>query len=217
MSKNHKTNIKCPKCGTVSSFTIWDSINTKIDPEMKDAVLNRSAFLFTCPNCGAKTYTNYSFLYHQMEDQIMIQLALTDKEAEDVNKLIHDDASDMIKTFKEDDYLLRIVRSQEELIEKIRIFDAGLDDRIIEIFKVYVFQLVQENNPGANEILLYFFALDGKNYIQVFVNGQPSGSSEISDELYNQLDENYADELSPLRKDEPFINREWALRKLGLM
>ena len=28
--------ITCPKCGKNSSFTIWDSLNTMLDPEGKE-------------------------------------------------------------------------------------------------------------------------------------------------------------------------------------
>lgn len=64
MSMHDTITITCPECGKDAEFRIWKSINTKIDPEMKAAVRDRSAFLFTCPNCGAKHYVDYGFLYH---------------------------------------------------------------------------------------------------------------------------------------------------------
>lgn len=36
--------IICPKCGQESEFTIWRSINTMLDPEMKKVVRDKSAF-----------------------------------------------------------------------------------------------------------------------------------------------------------------------------
>ena len=52
MSKHYETTITCPKCGKEAPFRIWESINTTLDPEMKEKVKDRSAFLFTCPNCS---------------------------------------------------------------------------------------------------------------------------------------------------------------------
>ncbi len=54
MSKNITEILKCPKCNQEHPFTVWQSINTTLDPEMKAAVLDRSALLFECPSCGKK-------------------------------------------------------------------------------------------------------------------------------------------------------------------
>ena len=56
MSKWEEVTIKCPNCGKVSKFKLWDSINTTLDPEMKQKVRDGSAFSFTCPHCGYQTY-----------------------------------------------------------------------------------------------------------------------------------------------------------------
>lgn len=73
MSMERTVDISCPGCGQASKFVIWQSINTTIDPQMKQAVRDRSAFMFTCPNCGQTRFVDYGFLYHQMEDKIMIR------------------------------------------------------------------------------------------------------------------------------------------------
>ena len=72
MSKRCEVTITCPKCNEEHPFVMWQSINTQLDPEMRAAVKDRSAFQFICPTCGEKTYVDYGFLYHQMEDGIMI-------------------------------------------------------------------------------------------------------------------------------------------------
>ena len=58
----------------MGNFEIWDSINTVLNPEMKEKVLNQSIFSYTCPNCGETFQLAYSTLYHQMENLIMIYL-----------------------------------------------------------------------------------------------------------------------------------------------
>jgi hypothetical protein len=37
MSQEEQVTIKCPFCGAENDFTIWHSINTELNPEMKDA------------------------------------------------------------------------------------------------------------------------------------------------------------------------------------
>ena len=74
MSKHHIEKVTCPSCHHEGDFEVWDSINTVLDPEMKEKVLNQSIFLYTCSNCGEIFRLNYPTLYHQMEDLIMIYL-----------------------------------------------------------------------------------------------------------------------------------------------
>ena len=74
MSKHHIEKVTCPSCHHEGEFEVWDSINTVLDPEMKEKVLNQSIFLYTCPNCGETFRLNYPTPYHQMEDFIMIYL-----------------------------------------------------------------------------------------------------------------------------------------------
>ena len=83
MSSHREINVTCPQCHKENSCVIWSSINTALDPEMKKAVRDRSAFQFICPDCGARTTLVYGFLYHQMEDHIMIQYAASDEAAEE--------------------------------------------------------------------------------------------------------------------------------------
>ena len=50
--------------------------------------------------------------------------------------------------FRTKKYLARIVTSPNQLIEKIQIFDAGKDDRIMELVKLLVADSLHENNPN---------------------------------------------------------------------
>ena len=47
MSRHHIEKVTCPSCHHEGDFELWDSINTALDPEMKEKVLNKSIFLYT--------------------------------------------------------------------------------------------------------------------------------------------------------------------------
>ena len=72
MSLKKIIRVQCPHCKKEYSFTMWESVNTTENPEMKSTVKDRSIFLFKCPNCQKETYADYDFVYHQMENKIMI-------------------------------------------------------------------------------------------------------------------------------------------------
>ena len=50
--------------------------------------------------------------------------------------------------FHTEKYLHRVVTSPNQLVEKIQIFDAGKDDRIMELVKLLVADSLHENNPN---------------------------------------------------------------------
>lgn len=54
MTKYHDVDITCPYCGRTGPFRIYDSINTVLDPELKEALFDFSLFTFTCPVCQKK-------------------------------------------------------------------------------------------------------------------------------------------------------------------
>ncbi len=217
MSSYSRITITCPKCGQDHPYKVWNSINTKLDPEMKAAVKDRSAFLFECPSCGAKTYVDYGFLYHQMEDQIMIHYANSDENAEEIYKMLTDeDPAGMLQDLRKNNYLIRIVRTQNELREKIAIFDEGLDDRIVEIFKIYILASYQKDNPGCGSIEILYFRDNDKNYVQIFADDKPQGVAQLPDSFYEELCQEYAGKISDIRKDEPYIDRQWALQAMGI-
>ena len=49
MSLKNTQKIKCPDCGAEGEFTIWQSINTKLNPQAKEDLLSGKLFAYTCP------------------------------------------------------------------------------------------------------------------------------------------------------------------------
>lgn len=156
MSQRREISLTCPQCGKEYPFIIWNSINTTLNPEMKEAVKDRSAFRFVCPDCGAKTYVDYDLLYHQMED------------------------------------------------------------RIIEIYKIFILHTVQEKDPDCKDIEMLYYKepTEGKDFIQIIADGKTYGVVELKKSTYDELYDEYRDRLPDIRKDGPYIDRSWALEKM---
>ena len=217
MSSRSEITVTCPNCGGEHPATVRSSIDTKQDPELKKAVRDRSAFLFTCPSCGGKSYLDYGLLYHQVEDKIIIRYADSDEQAEEASGVLSlEDPSGMLQDVHKGNYLIRIVRTQNELREKLSIFDEGLDDRIIEIFKIYVLATFQNEHPGCKSIEMLYVKYQGKNSIQIIADGKTCGTAEIPAKFYTELCVKYSGVLEDMRKDQPYINRKWALDLMGL-
>ena len=142
MTSTRHVRVTCPSCHAQGDFTVYKSINTKESPALKAKVRDGSLFQFVCPQCGMKTTVDYPFLYHQPEDHYMINYGKLEDGAKALEMLrgkgvaLKDWATEMEKTTRP--YVLRAVDDRLAFREKLFIFDAGLDDRLVEIYKFMV-------------------------------------------------------------------------------
>lgn len=216
MSKHYETPIECPKCGKSSDFRIWESINTTLDPEMKEKVKDRSAFLFICPHCGEQNYVDYGFLYHQMEDTIMIAYSNSDENEEEMYHLFTEEIDTPLgldNIFLKDEYLLRIVRSMNALREKIYIFDDGLDDRIIELYKLFLYVKILDDAPDTNDLDIFYMGGEQPRF-EAVTSSKFVGSSDFNREFYDHLIEQFSDRIPEIRHDNPIVDRGYAMKLL---
>ena len=129
MSLTAKANGVCSKCGRTTEITIYKSINTEDNPELKERVRNGSLFLWECPHCGTVNLARYETLYHDPQKKLMLWLVPDGKISETQMQAITNHTKAMCG------YTLRLVSDIGELMEKVLIFDAGLDDVVLELCK----------------------------------------------------------------------------------
>ena len=214
MSRHHIEKVTCPSCHHEGDFELWDSINTALDPEMKEKVLNQSIFLYTCPSCGETFRLNYSTLYHQMEDLVMIYL-VPESEVKKTYEIFYEKNALADYRYRTEKYLYRIVTSANQLVEKIQIFDAGKDDRVMELVKLLVTDSLPENNPDKEfDELSFAVDDDGTNILVIINKGEITGAVDI-DNMYEFASSHCNDFKDLLDDDEIVINREWILNKLA--
>ena len=141
-------NIKtaCTKCGAEYSAEVPQSVNAATSPELKEQVRSGALFTWTCPHCGTANLLTVPFLYHDPAEHLMLVLSQAPLGAEGVPE----------------GYIGRQVRSVGELIEKIKIFDAGLDDLVIELCKYVTCQELKKEVP------LKFLRTDGADAEMTF-------------------------------------------------
>lgn len=138
----------CARCGGAISKEIPSSLNVRTQPEQKASVLSGELFVAQCPACGNRQLLPFPFLYHDPDAQLMIWLGAE----EDARTR----AIDVLSSTPEmQDYHIRLVDSPGELIEKIKIFDAGLSDIAIELCKFVTAREAGEDLP------LKFMGIDG--------------------------------------------------------
>lgn len=124
MSLAHKSLQLCPHCQSMQEVNYYQSVNVTINPELKQKVLSGTLNINICTACSKEISIVSGFLYHDMTNRIMLELAL-DENAVDEGK----DA--IIRELVGKGYIYRKVHEYGRLTEKINVFDQKLNDKII--------------------------------------------------------------------------------------
>lgn len=205
MSKMEVTKLNCPKCDTKNSNKTWKYINVSLNPEFKEKVLNQSLFKFKCSNCGYEALLDYSLNYQDDDKKLCIYYVTNQQELDEVEDLLNDEEG-MISDTK--DYKNRIVCSQEDLIEKIVLEEEQLDDRIVEIIKVFFYKNVKSQKDIQIDSIR-FCKEDG--YVLRFLNqGFEEARVMFDKELYDKVKADYIQSINT----EPRIDFDWAVGML---
>lgn len=175
MSMIREQQIECPECHTQFPFTVHDSVNVGIDPQDKEKVLDMSIFQYHCPHCGKTDIVCYPLLYHDPVNGVWIQVFWRE---EDFGQPVEKEVRDFIEIMGQKHYRRREVFGYWELIEKIRVFDAGLDDFAIALMKTM-------NKLQQPEIQLIFDEKkDNKFNFLVFQNDTMLGGVSFEEKGY---------------------------------
>ena len=191
--------LPCPECGTPIEFTMWRSINTDMDFAMAD-IISGKLFQIECGNCGYKTRVAYPMLFNDMKHGMMVYFSDPD-EIEEAEKACRDILGYGMRA--------RIVTSQNELREKAMILNDGLDDRLVEILKYFMFPQIQDHFPGKSIEHIYYDGTNGRFDLVVLFDTE-SAVVTIPREQYDEIEQ----KIGPLLADKatPFIvNRDWAI------
>jgi predicted nucleic-acid-binding Zn-ribbon protein len=179
MSEQTLLEISCPNCLSNQIVTLWNSINVTLDPDLEKKFYDRDINQFTCEKCGYSAFVEKDLLYHNMEKKFMIQF-LQDGSQDRVQAYINDMAElneDLSKVVTvaniNESYSLRVTNDMNQLMETVKIFNEGLSDIVIYIFKhslkfEEMFPNVEEHSP----LKVYFNMLSDKKIIFTVLDRQ---------------------------------------------
>ena len=196
--------LTCPHCHCEVKHTLHPFIDLAKHPKQKLAILTDSLFSVTCPFCTKQFTVLHELLVIDEKQQVALLLAPRSQ----VREL------DGAVTGRQDleAYTLRLVTTTTALKEKILLLDSNLDDRTIELCKLYLAMYMQkpevqlffaEHQMNAHK--LHFSVMDGEGALE--------GSIECEYELYDQLCE--TTEQFPLQKGFfTAVDQIWAYERI---
>ena len=218
MSEKEIQRIRCPKCGAEHDFEMWIRVNTDLDPVLKNKVKSGELFRTQCPSCGQKIDVVYPCLYHEMEKKIMIYYAPGKKAMEQASAAFEEgmDAAKKERGFDSagSGYRNRVVGSLYDLQEKISVFDAGLDDRVVEICKVLAGSQLQESQPQAVFDDLLYYRDGSGDRLALMKDGNAFASIALPPDFYKMVEDHYRP-LIDRYGDEKVIDMEWVMNSVN--
>jgi len=220
MSMKQEINVKCPKCGCNIKATMWQSVNVTLDRAFKQGILDGTFNEVVCTSCGNHAHVEYPFLYHDMEKQRMVHVLASQGE-DDPEKIAElESLPEQMKSLTHHDiledasYEFRIVSNLNGLKEKIIIWDAGLDDGIVEVVKGLTLMAAygQIDLENVKDVFFYADHKVGPEFQIYFKNGE-LGRTPFPQETYDMMQKDYAEIIDRHKTHRPQkIDLEWGFQ-----
>src|SRR4051794_36525944 len=205
--------VTCPGCQHEQDFTAWRSLNVTLDRDRKADVVSGKLTRFTCDQCGHTAEVVYPMLYHDMERRLMVWMLPKDPDApEPAEEETPPPPAEM--GVSGEGYVFRRVTTRNELVEKVFVVDHGLDDRVVELVKVILWeQMPEEKKPDGTALLFTDLVEEGDGPRLAFTILGPCGNQGVSvprDPMYHGCEESFvASQSQP--PGWPTIDRDYAV------
>ncbi|MBP5491787.1 MAG: CpXC domain-containing protein [Clostridiales bacterium] len=208
--------VHCRFCGKTSVMKLRACVNVSLHPEEKELVLNGSFFQYECPSCKEKLQVVYPCLYDDMSRALMIYLLPdeTEKALAELNSQQHTWSPEMLKAAMV--CTMRAVRTPNDLCEKIKIADAELDDRYVELTKAFVFAQFMKQKPDFKAAQVLYERQNGKDGFVMISKEGKTFWAQFPDGLYDEVVRMFSDRI-PKKKttDYELIDANWTANILS--
>lgn len=194
--------LRCPFCKAEQQHNLYPVVDLGENPSLKLGLLTDSLFSVRCKQCNNQFAVMHEMLVMDKKASFAILLAPESKLTE------VKEPSDEIAELKN----LRLVNTSDELKEKILLLDAALDDRTIELCKMYL--LMKMERPGYTLLYADHQVGEGQMLFTLFnEKDEMEETIQCSDGLYTQLLKTA--EAFPLKQGFFLrIDQSWAFKEI---
>ncbi len=206
--------VTCPCCTEPCQVTIWRTVNVTIEPGLRQPVLDRTLQSGTCSHCKHQFRFSSDLIYHDMDQKFMLSLVRSDSERQFTAPSSTVTAAGRVLP----KYRLRFVTSYNQLVEKIRIFEAGLNDFAIEGLKMLSWHHQFPQNQITDDSM-YFCAVQGSGLEESLLfecheNGKPLAQMSVPLSMYTSAMTQTGDQITNYRLGEWILVNQSSFRDL---
>ena len=200
MSEKQPYQIKCPKCGEMQEVNLYESLNVKKEPDLRDQLMANKINEVICSTCQFSFRVDKPLLYIDPDHQLMIYLipaseAQYDTGEDQFNDFMRNMLGLLPVDFRAPE--VQLVFSRVELIERIFLVEANLNPRIVEYIKHKIY--AQNGSRIAPEAKAVLFNAQDSNeenlcfVVQDIATRKFEAVLQYARETYDALDEMFSD------------------------
>ena len=191
----------CPHCQHVQDFEVLLLVTGDMEPPLRDRIISGDWATFSCPQCQKQERILYPTLYEDRVAKVRIHYQPNEAEAAQLLKQL----PDMVASYGPDyaDYQVRLVTHPLDFMEKVAIFTAGYDDRIMEAVK----QALKQADGLPHDLVDLYFGLnpEGDKLFYLYTSSGLLGL-DFDEALYQQI----AERVPEFGQDQVFVvDQEW--------
>ena len=169
---------------------VQDEVDLDREPQARQAILSGDFQTIRCPSCGKELKPEFPVTVRE-PGRTLFMVPELDRVAFYRGTLSYPVA-----------HADRVAIGYDELVEKLRIREAGLDDRVVEVLKYYLLQKVLEHYEGEAEVRLLFRSRDdaGLMFHALGLKDDEVGVLRVS----RQMADKAAAQLEQKLREDPF-------------
>ena len=206
---------ECPNCHKAGQFETAVYIDAS-DPMMKEKILDQSVFTYVCPQCQSNVLIFSPCLVYDEEKKLIVEMQEEGKEEDPFTVYVqYRKITDPLKMKEiKDHWTMRIVHDPNELMEKVLIREEGLDDREVEIVKLFLSARLLEQKPDWNVQKLFFSVNDEGWELAVITDEGFAGSVALSEEMLERVRSEILPLIDEEKMNEQIIDQAWAINAM---
>ncbi|MBQ2932322.1 MAG: CpXC domain-containing protein [Clostridia bacterium] len=200
MEKEKIIRVTCPACLEEGNFRTVPFVDANLDSDLKESIFNRDIFRFCCKECGEEILVSYECTYLDKDNNFMVSLI---PEKDDL-------------VIEMTGYTLRIVRTINEFVEKIALMEDGIDDRVVELYKIMLEDQFEEERQGSEILGIYYSGQnpDDKSLVFFIITANAENVRAIlSFDTYQTISKQF-ENYPEMDKNDCEINKIWAIKTL---
>lgn len=177
MGLSRNVQYDCPRCKDPIQTVMHHSYVIE-DEEALRALYEQRFHVVTCPRCKETWHFEADFLVTNAARDMFVQVICKD-----------DKVAEMRQTFEEmvggKGFFVRIVANRSDMVEKVKIWKAGLDDVALEVLKHFLRIQIRDLEGKTNR---YFEGLhEGEVVFSIREPGQPTKVMKIPMTVYENV------------------------------
>ena len=200
----------CPNCKQELQINTYPVINLQTDKELYEDLFSLNLFKINCPKCKKVTVIQYDCLVVDMFKKYIVYLYISnnlDEFNKNIDKLIGSH-KDILSELKH----TRVVTSLNQLLEKMLIFDYDLNDKIIEIMKLGMYDKERLDNEIYKNVYFNKIEKDKLIFTCFNINDDKVQPIDISVDIkyYNIIIDSIGGSVPDETSNFEYIDANWA-------